>query len=255
MARELNRGLSILKSEHQFQALGVPYEGRTLRMRKTIAAIRELWRRPGEAIDYQGTHIQLKDVALAPAPHRAGGPPVWLAGIGERAERHIGEIADGWLPYPPAPKLYAKGWQRAVEAAVQAGPERPPHPALYATICLDHNSEYAKELLRERIERYYGQPVELIATIQAMFAGTPDGLADWLSGSRHNGPNGTASKRRRLTRTRVSRIFTAYATKSAASQRSLIAEKSRPGDFAPSRASALCPSERTHSHVSRAAVR
>lgn len=180
-------GFPFPETEHQFQAVGVPYEGRVGRMRETIAALRSLWQHPGESIDYHGEHIELHDVTLAPAPHRRGGPPVWLAGIGPSAERRVGEIADGWLPYPPTPELYAEGWQRIQAASAQASREHPPHPGLYATISLHEDAEIARERMRQNIERYYGQPLELIAMIQAMYAGVPDGLAGWLSGYVHAG--------------------------------------------------------------------
>ncbi len=180
-------GFPIPETEHQFQAVGVPYEGRMGRMRETIAALRALWQHPGKPIDYRGKHVKLHDVTLAPAPHRHGGPPVWLAGIGQSAEQRVGEIADGWLPYPPTPELYAEGWQRIQDASAQAGRERPPHPGLYATICLHEDPETAQERMRQKIECYYGQPLELIAMIQAMYAGVPDGLADWLSAYVHAG--------------------------------------------------------------------
>jgi alkanesulfonate monooxygenase SsuD/methylene tetrahydromethanopterin reductase-like flavin-dependent oxidoreductase (luciferase family) len=180
-------GFPFPETEHQFQAVGVPYEGRIGRMRETIAAMRALWQQPGEPIDYHGKHIELQNVMLAPSPHRPGGPPVWLAGIGEAAERRVARIADGWLPYPPTPEQYAESWQRVQDAGVRARREQSPHPGLYATICLDENEQLAKERLRESIERYYGQPPELIAMIQALFAGTPDGLADWLEGYVHAG--------------------------------------------------------------------
>jgi len=45
-------------------------------------------------------------------------------------------------------------------------------------------------LLRRNIERCYGHPLELIQAIQAMYAGTPEGMAEWLrayvrAGARH----------------------------------------------------------------------
>jgi probable F420-dependent oxidoreductase len=186
----LGAGFPLPETERQFEAVGVPYEGRVGRLTETIAALRQLWERAGEPISIEGRHFSLHDVALEPAPHRAGGPPVWLAGAGEAAERRVGRIADGWLPYPPTPELYAEGWARVREAAAAAGRERAPLPGLYATIALDDSPQRAHERLRESIERYYGLPLELIRSVQAMYSGTPEGLAEWLrsytqAGARH----------------------------------------------------------------------
>jgi alkanesulfonate monooxygenase SsuD/methylene tetrahydromethanopterin reductase-like flavin-dependent oxidoreductase (luciferase family) len=115
---------------------------------------------------------------------------VWLAGSGEHAERRVGRIADGWLPYPPRAEDYAHGWERVRDSAAQAGRAQAPVPGLYATVALDASPLAAEQRLRRNVERYYGQPLELISSIQAMYAGTPDGLRDWLApylaaGARH----------------------------------------------------------------------
>jgi alkanesulfonate monooxygenase SsuD/methylene tetrahydromethanopterin reductase-like flavin-dependent oxidoreductase (luciferase family) len=108
-------------------------------------------------------------------------PAVWLAGAGEAAECRVGRIGDGWLPYPPSAELYAEGWRGVCEEAERAGRATPPVPGLYATISL-----VAEERLRRNIERYYEQPLELMRMIQAMYAGTPEGLAEWIrAGARH----------------------------------------------------------------------
>jgi alkanesulfonate monooxygenase SsuD/methylene tetrahydromethanopterin reductase-like flavin-dependent oxidoreductase (luciferase family) len=183
-------GFPFPETERQFEAVGVPYGGRVTRMRETIEAMRMLWENPGERVSYTGAHVRLDAVALEPAPWREGGPPVWLAGAGEAAERRVGVIADGWLPYPPTPELYGEGWARVVAAAETASRPRLPTPGLYATVALDASPERASERLKVNIERYYSLPVELVGSIQAMYAGTPEGLGSWLApyidaGARH----------------------------------------------------------------------
>jgi alkanesulfonate monooxygenase SsuD/methylene tetrahydromethanopterin reductase-like flavin-dependent oxidoreductase (luciferase family) len=190
LALGLGAGFPYPETERQFSAVGVPFAGRVGRLSETIDAMRLLWRSPGEPISFAGRHVQLDGVALAPQPHRAGGPPVWLAGAGEAAERRVGRIADGWLPYPPSPEMYEQGWSRVRESAASSGRSAPPVPGLYATVALDSSERAARERLRRNIERYYEQPLELIASIQAMYAGTPEGFRDWLAsyvraGARH----------------------------------------------------------------------
>jgi alkanesulfonate monooxygenase SsuD/methylene tetrahydromethanopterin reductase-like flavin-dependent oxidoreductase (luciferase family) len=186
----LGAGFPFPETERQFEAIGVPYAGRVGRLAETIAALRLLWQAEGKSIDYNGRHIQLSEVALQPAPHTAGGPPLWLAGAGETAERRVGQLADGWLPYLPSPQLYAEGLARARAAATEAGRNTAPLPGLYATVALDSSPQRAQERLASYIQSYYGQPVELISMIQAMYAGTPEGMLDWLApyiqaGARH----------------------------------------------------------------------
>jgi alkanesulfonate monooxygenase SsuD/methylene tetrahydromethanopterin reductase-like flavin-dependent oxidoreductase (luciferase family) len=183
-------GFPFPETERQFQAVGVPYEGRLARMTETIGAMRALWDDPGGPIDYTGTHLKLTGVALQPAPFRTGGPPIWLAGAGATAEQRVGDIADGWLPYSPSAELYAEGHERVRIASDRAGRQTPPLAGLYVTVALDRSEAAARARLRENVERYYGQPLELVSLIQAMYAGSPSGLAAWLepyirAGARH----------------------------------------------------------------------
>lgn len=166
-------GFPIRATEEQFAAIGVTFARRIGRMEESIAAMRLLW--SGDAVSFKGEHFAFEDVRLVPPPSRPGGPPVWLAGSGPAALRRVARIADGWLPYPTEAARYAA--ERAV-----IGDDRPVTPALYATLCLDDDPEKARERLRTSIERYYNAPLEFIASIQAMFAGTPREAADWLDG-------------------------------------------------------------------------
>ncbi len=183
-------GFPYPETERQFEAFGVPYSKRVRRMEETIAAMRTLWADPGRAVDHHGSEIELNGVALEPAPRRPGGPPVWLAGAGEEAERRVGRIADGWLPYPPSAALYSEGLARVRAASAEAGRRRAPQAGLYVTVAFDRSEEVAQRRLQTMVERYYEQPLELVGMIQAMYAGSPEGLIGWLdpyvrAGARH----------------------------------------------------------------------
>jgi probable F420-dependent oxidoreductase len=160
----------------QFAAVGIGFASRVSRMEESIDAMRRLW--SGDAVSYRGKHFAFDDVGLAPRPSRPGGPPIWLAGSGGPALRRVARLADGWLPYPPTATMYAQEHQ-AIEAAT---PRRPVTPALYATLCLHEDPPQARRRLQTSIERYYNAPLELVASIQAMFAGTAHQAADWLHG-------------------------------------------------------------------------
>jgi alkanesulfonate monooxygenase SsuD/methylene tetrahydromethanopterin reductase-like flavin-dependent oxidoreductase (luciferase family) len=178
----LGAGFPLAETERQFEAVGVPYAGRVGRLTETITALRLLWRGAGEPVALDGRHIRLSDVPLRPPPRTDGGPPLWLAGATEAAERRVGRIADGWLPYYPAPELYERGLERVRAAAEEAGRARSPVPGLYATVALDPSPARARERLASWVQAYYGRPVEQIASIQTMYAGTAAGMAQWLAG-------------------------------------------------------------------------
>ncbi|NEW38565.1 LLM class flavin-dependent oxidoreductase [Nocardia cyriacigeorgica] len=162
-------------TEAQFAALGIEFGRRIGRMTESIDIMRRLW--SGEAVSYHGKHFAFEDVQLAPAPSRPGGPPIWLAGSGGPALRRVAQLADGWLPYPTEAGAYS-----AERQVIEQAGSRSVTPALYATLCLDEDPEKARERLRTSIERYYNAPLEFVASIQAMFAGTAGQAADWLAG-------------------------------------------------------------------------
>jgi probable F420-dependent oxidoreductase len=168
------------ESRRQFENAGVPFVTRAARLEESLALMRDLWTAPGRPITYRGAHVSVDELVLSPAPARAGGPPVWLAGAGAPAEARVGRLADGWLPYIPQASAYAESWRRVQDAAAQAGRASPPVPGLYLTVALDDSESRARERLRTRVEAWYGRPFAQIASLQAMYAGPPEGLARHL---------------------------------------------------------------------------
>lgn len=176
----LGGGFPSPETERQFAAAGVPFASRVGRLAETITVLRALW--SGKPVSHEGRHFAFDEMTLSPAPDNP--PPIWLAGAGAAAERRVGRLADGWLPYLPTAELYADGWRRvqAEGRAVTAG--------LYVTVALDQSVDTARARLRSTVERWYGRPLEMVSTLQATFAGTPDGFREWLApyldaGARH----------------------------------------------------------------------
>jgi probable F420-dependent oxidoreductase len=167
----LGYGFKAPESERQFAAAGVPFAGRIGRLTETITVLRALW--SGKPVSHAGRHFAFEEMTLSPAP--AAPPPIWLSGAGEAADRRAGQLADGWLPYLPTPEAYATSWRR-----VQAE-GRTVTPGLYVTVAIDPSVDTARHRLRTTVERWYGRPVEQVATRQAMFAGTQAGFRDWLA--------------------------------------------------------------------------
>ncbi|MEU3465477.1 LLM class flavin-dependent oxidoreductase [Streptomyces sp. NPDC006733] len=163
-------------TQAQFAAVGVDFTRRIGRLQESIDAMRRLW--SGDSVSYRGQYFSFDDVRITPPPSRPGGPPIWLAGSGGPALRRVARLADGWLPYPPSATTYATERQ----AIVQTATARSVTPALYATLCLDEDPHQARRRLRTSIERYYQAPLEIVASIQALFAGTAAEAVEWLTG-------------------------------------------------------------------------
>ena len=155
----LGAGFGSPDSAAQFAAVGADFARRGTVLAETVATLRRCWA--------DGT---------VSAPARPGGPPVWLAGAGARAEARAGRLADGWLPYLPDPCAYAEGWARVRAAATEAGRAAPPVAGLYLTVAFG-----GRDVLDGALRRWYGRGLDVVSTFQSTYAGPPDGLAEHLA--------------------------------------------------------------------------
>ena len=176
----LGSGFPSPDSERQFAAAGADFGSRVARLEETVKLMRELWAAGGRPVTYAGSHVRVDGLTLSPAPVRPGGPELWLAGAGPRAQRRVGRLADGWLPYLNTAGAYADGLRRVREAADAAGRTRSPTAGLYLTVALDRSEDVARRRLRSTLQRWYRRRFEVISALQATYAGTPAGLAEHL---------------------------------------------------------------------------
>lgn len=176
----LGSGFPSPDSERQFVAAGANFAARVARLEEMIGLMRELWSADGRPVSYAGSHVRVDELTLSPAPVRPAGPELWLAGAGPRAQRRVGRLADGWLPYLNTVEAYTDGLRRVRDAAETAGRTRPPVAGLYLTVALDRSEDVARRRLRTTLEGWYQRPFEAISSLQATYAGTPEGLAEHL---------------------------------------------------------------------------
>ncbi len=102
----------------EFEAFGLPFDGRVARLAETLAVLRPLM--AGERVTERGRYTNLVDAWL---PATAPPPPIWLAGAGERMLALTAVHAQGWnLAWGgPDPQWLAEPVARLRAACVQAG--------------------------------------------------------------------------------------------------------------------------------------
>jgi alkanesulfonate monooxygenase SsuD/methylene tetrahydromethanopterin reductase-like flavin-dependent oxidoreductase (luciferase family) len=87
-------GMGYVPSE--FAALGIPRRERRQRMDETLEILRRAFTE--EEFDFDGTHFQLQRVRVRPRPVQPGGPPVWVAAMGEPGARRAARFDAHLLP-------------------------------------------------------------------------------------------------------------------------------------------------------------
>ncbi len=81
----------------EFEALGVPMEGKAARMDDLVRACRTLWR--DSPASFESPTVSFRDIYCRPLPVQPGGVPFWFAGGPNRAvARRVAELGDGWCP-------------------------------------------------------------------------------------------------------------------------------------------------------------
>jgi alkanesulfonate monooxygenase SsuD/methylene tetrahydromethanopterin reductase-like flavin-dependent oxidoreductase (luciferase family) len=171
----------------EFAAAGVPFEGRVGRMMEGLRLARALW--TGKPVDWQG-RWPVQSGVLGPTPYRAGGPPIWMAGSVrpalERAARHF----DGWFANEADLVRWKQQWGEVQQILREAGRDVSGFvAAIYVTLAIDGDASRAGQRIDAFLERYYGQPAEVMRRRQAVFGGPPDAAAGFLKGFADAGAN------------------------------------------------------------------
>jgi len=89
-------GVGVGWSAEEFEALGVPFEGRGRRTEEYVEAMRVLWR--DDVASFAGAHVGFDRVRCYPKPVRRA-VPVVFGGNGDRALRRVATHGDGWYGF------------------------------------------------------------------------------------------------------------------------------------------------------------
>jgi 5,10-methylenetetrahydromethanopterin reductase len=139
------------------EKMGIPYGNSRTALVETVSHLRKLF--AGERVTAREGRTKSQAVKLATTPIQPK-LPIYLAGIGTKGLRLVGEIADGVVLnayVPPAYVRYAVDEIRA--AATAAG--RDPHAidiACMLVIRLTDNSDSIRPTLKQRIVRLLDEP-------------------------------------------------------------------------------------------------
>lgn len=92
----LSLGVGVGWSKEEYDALGVPFEGRGRRLTEYVAAMRTLWR--DDVASFSGEFVSFDRVRINPKPHGRS-IPIVLGGNSDAALRRVAQWGDGWYGF------------------------------------------------------------------------------------------------------------------------------------------------------------
>lgn len=143
----------------EFEVCGIARGERGARTDEAIEVMRKLW--TGEAVSHEGRFFRFPDARQSPPPGTPGGPPIWVGGRSEAAQRRAALLADGYAPYLFTPSRYEKGLEYIRRLADEAGralddSKRPWTPALHLFVNLREKDSDALAQGAENLSMRYG---------------------------------------------------------------------------------------------------
>ena len=176
----------------EFDLCGVPLKERGARMDESLEIVRKLW--TGQAVSHQGRFWRFGEVSKSPPPATPGGPPIWIGGRSEAAQRRAARAGDGWVSYLFSATRYAEALGRMREWAAGAGRELKIEeglwtPAHHAFIYVHKDAATALRLGTENLARRYAMDFRGIAE-RYLFYGPPERVLEQIeafkaAGARH----------------------------------------------------------------------
>jgi probable F420-dependent oxidoreductase len=80
----------------EFEALGIPWEGRARRTGEYIEAMRQIWSQ--DRASFEGEFVKFANVISSPKPVSGGNLPILFGGNGTSALRRTAQYGTGWIP-------------------------------------------------------------------------------------------------------------------------------------------------------------
>ena len=116
----LDLGVGTGWQREEYQASGIPFEGRGVRMAEQLRACRALWR--GGRTTFRGTTLAFEDITCHPTPVQKGGVPLWFGLAPNDANcALVAELGSGWIPISQDPAVIRDGVGRLRAAFARAG--------------------------------------------------------------------------------------------------------------------------------------
>lgn len=116
----LDLGVGVGWQREEYEAAGMPFEGRGHLLDHTLDVCQTLW--CNSSASYDSDLLQFEKIHCNPQPLQTGGVPFWVSGrLNANVLRRIGRFGSGWIPWGDDAIDPGAGMPRVREALDQAG--------------------------------------------------------------------------------------------------------------------------------------
>ncbi|MCP9276860.1 TIGR03619 family F420-dependent LLM class oxidoreductase [Mycolicibacterium sp. CAU 1645] len=100
-AGRVDIGVGVGWQREEYEACGLPFEGRGRLLDHTLEVCQALWTQ--QRVAYSSSELEFNAIHQMPKPVQQGGVPLWISGTVNRAvARRIARFGTGWIPWGPA---------------------------------------------------------------------------------------------------------------------------------------------------------
>ncbi|HEV8354563.1 MAG TPA: LLM class F420-dependent oxidoreductase [bacterium] len=124
----LRLGVGIGWNDVEYEALGMDWRTRGVRMEEQVRVLRALW--TNKVVTFRGRFHRIVEAGINPLPVQRP-IPIWMGGESDAVLRRVARLADGWIPggrlrsptatHPQFPGGYAGMVEQMREYAARAG--------------------------------------------------------------------------------------------------------------------------------------
>jgi probable F420-dependent oxidoreductase len=114
-------GVGVGWQREEYDAAGLPFEGRGRLLDHTLEVCQALWR--ADRASYSSDELAFDGIHAMPKPRQAGGVPIWVSGRSSNrlVRERVARFGSGWIPWGDDADDVAGGLDRIREAMADAG--------------------------------------------------------------------------------------------------------------------------------------
>lgn len=114
-------GVGVGWQREEYEAAGLPFEGRGRLLDHTLEVCQALWRH--ERASYTSDELRFEGIHAMPKPRQPGGVPVWVSGrsTNRLVRERVARFGAGWIPWGDDADDIAAGLGRIRDAMAMAG--------------------------------------------------------------------------------------------------------------------------------------